>query len=536
MSLTLPEELTYESLCSALANDYASQGEIRTRRIAEYLYNYLCTLGSGSRDSKSKVRMVVEREYTDADFLDDFAEYYIRCYPNYSRRCKRLHFFKETPLAEDVFSRLVRGAATKGEEDAFRESYLGFVVARPLPRAVIGRTVLRTYESDGGRRNYTCTRKYPVNLYGISLSVDSLAFQEQDTVLAACATVALWSCFQKTAKLFDTRTPTPAAITTVAGQAIHLGRPIPSHGLISFEMCRAIRHYELEPELIDLRDRRFRSVPFISLLYGYLWMGLPVILGVEIEKVGRHAIALTGYSFSRERQHKAETIELAKDKSTQQVPLAGLHISALFGHDDQIGPFSRLKVISPACHSEGESNTIYLESTWIDPETKRILKLTPMQVIIPVYHKIRLTFVDVYRWVTVFLPALRYHFGNIEALEWDVHLTFSNDVKGLMRTSDLRKDAFLESLLVEHHPRFVWRAILKFGEIRLVELLFDATGFARSFPLYRVVWHNEDFASKMKWLLEHPGLSPILNEVESLRINSVRFWEFLGLSIARQFD
>ncbi len=360
MPLHLPEELTYESLCTALANDYASQGEIRTRRIAEYLYNYLCTLGSGSRDSASTVCLVVEPEYTDADFLDDFAEYYVRCYPNYSRRCKRLHFFKKAPLTDGAFSRIVRGAATKEEEDAFRESYLGFVVARPLPRAVIGRTVLRTYESDGGRRNYTSTRKYPVNLFGVSLSVDSLAFQEQDTVLAACATVALWSCFQKTAEMFGTRTPTPAAITNVAGQAVHLGRPIPSHGLISFEMCRAIRHYELEPELIDLRDPRFQSVPFISLLYGYLRMGLPVILGVEIEKVGGHAIALTGYSFSTERQHTAETIELAKDRSPQQVPLAGLHINTLFGHDDQIGPFSRLKVISPISYSEGGPNTTYL--------------------------------------------------------------------------------------------------------------------------------------------------------------------------------
>jgi hypothetical protein len=265
-------------------------------------------------------------------------------------------------------------------------------------------------------------------------------------------------------------------------------------------------------------------------------MGLPVILGVEIEKVGRHAIALTGYSFSRKREHTAETIELPKDRSTQQVPLSGLHINSFFGHDDQIGPFSRLKVISPSSRSESESNAIHLESSWIDPETKRILKLSPMQVIIPVYHKIRLTFVDVYRWVTVFLPALRYHFGSVEALEWDVYLTFSNDVKRLMRTSPLRKDEFLESLLVDHHPRFVWRAILKFGEIKLVELLFDATGFARSFPLYRVVWHNEGFALKMKWILEHPSLSAILNEVESRRINPVRFWEFLGRSIAEQFE
>jgi hypothetical protein len=479
--------------------------------------------------------MVVEAEYTDADFLDDFSEYYVRCYPNYSRRCRRLHFFRKAPLVDDAFSRLVRGAATKEEEDAFRQSYLGFIVARPLPRAVIGRTVLRTYESNGGRRNYTCTRKYPVNLFGIPLSVDGLAFQEQDTVLAACATVALWSCFQKTAALFGTRTPTPAAITNVAGQALHLGRPIPSHGLISFEVCRAIRHYELEPELIDLRDRRFRSVPFISLLYGYLRMGLPVILGVEIEKVGRHAIALTGYSFSRERQHTAETIELAEGRGSQHVPLSGLHISAFFGHDDQIGPFSRLKVVTPKSGSEGEPRTIYLESSWIDPDTKRILKLSPMQVIIPVYHKIRLTFVDVYRWVTVFLPALRYHFGTVEPLEWDVYLTFSNDVKGLMRKSALRKDDFLESLLVDPHPRFVWRAILKFGEVGLVELLFDATGFARSFPLYRVVWHSQDFASKMKWILEHPSLSMILNDVGSRRINSARFWEFLRRSIAEQF-
>jgi hypothetical protein len=174
------------------------------------------------------------------------------------------------------FLEIVEGIATKPKVKDFCNSYLGFIVVRPLPRAIIGRTILATYGSDGGRRNYTCTRKYKVNLFGIELSIEkSLAFQEQDTVVAACATVSLWSCFHKTSDLFGTLSPRPAVITQAANQVVPQARSFPSNGLVVQQMCNAIRYVGLEPEVIDVK-RAKKNLPLITLIYAHLRMGSPI--------------------------------------------------------------------------------------------------------------------------------------------------------------------------------------------------------------------------------------------------------------------
>jgi hypothetical protein len=149
-----------------------------------------------------------------------------------------LHFFRRD-LTEEAFLELLRNPGLQSD-------YLGFV---------IGRCILRTYDDDGGaRRQFPVNRRYTVNLFGFNRHIDGLAYQEQDTVLAACATVALWSAFHETGELFGTAIPTPAVITRAATQAIHsvhYGRPIPQHGLRVEEMCAAIRHNGLEPEAIQ---------------------------------------------------------------------------------------------------------------------------------------------------------------------------------------------------------------------------------------------------------------------------------------------
>src|SRR5579862_1453263 len=225
---------TAASLYAALANGHATAEEIAGHGPAKYLYSYLNTMQTAT--------MVVEDPYTDADFLDDFTAYYARCFSAFGRRCKRLHFFR-CRLTPESFSTLLGKRLQRSDDEAIRSNYLGFVVARPLPEKIIGRSVLRTYDDDKGtRRHFPVSRSYEVNLFGLNLTVNGLAYQEQDEVLAACATVALWSAFHKTGDLFGTAIPTPAVITRAATQASHYGRPIPQHGLRMEEMCSAIRH------------------------------------------------------------------------------------------------------------------------------------------------------------------------------------------------------------------------------------------------------------------------------------------------------
>ena len=174
---------TEDLLFQNLGNELLGSDVIRNHVRAKYLSRYL-------HDLEAKT-LIVEYEYTDGDYLDDFASYYVKCFYPYPRRCKRLHFFT-CPITQDEFLGVVRGDLQPTQEDDFRNAYLGFVIARPLPDAIIGRTALSTYPPDGGRRHYPCTRLYNANLFGVELVVRSLAFQEQDSVLAACATVSLW--------------------------------------------------------------------------------------------------------------------------------------------------------------------------------------------------------------------------------------------------------------------------------------------------------------------------------------------------------
>ncbi len=177
--------------------------------------------------------ILVENQYVDHDYLEDFARYYVKCFHKYPGVCTRVHFFTSSFDDEHIIS-LLTGTNGPLSCDDLRQHYLGFLVVKPIPETFIGRTCLRTYPPDGGRRHYPTKRKYSVHLFGLTLNVDSIAFQEQDKVVAACATSALWSAFQATGMLFHHSIPSPVEITqasTVAQdiEARDETRSIPFH-------------------------------------------------------------------------------------------------------------------------------------------------------------------------------------------------------------------------------------------------------------------------------------------------------------------
>lgn len=464
----------------ALANPRITPAEIKQHAQASYLYRYLTYL-------KTQV-IVVEREYIDGDYLDDFANYYVKSFEQFERRCTRLHFFSQQWTAKSLLDAL---RATTPPE-SLQESYLGFVVARPLPEAIIGRTELKTYPLDGDRRHYPATKTYDVHLYGTTLTVDTLAFQEQNTVLAACATVSLWSAFHKTADLFGTAAPTPAQITRAANAGVYSARPLPSKGLSLQQMARAVREVGLEPEVFQCGP----TLPLLSLLVGYVELGIPPILGLHVEGVGLHAVAVAGYSIKTTTAvHKRETY-------SRGVPLRriGLRVDELFVHDDGHGPFAKIEAEVQPDQTLG---AIVFKGTWINPSTKTPALLTPTWVMVPVYHKIRLTFLDVQEWITRLSWVLNTMLTNPGDAEWVVSLSTTNRVKQEIKGSTLAVDE-IERVLVEQQPRFVWRARMDLFGKPWVELLLDATGMARSHPFFDILFYDPGLRSRMSQVLQRP--------------------------------
>jgi hypothetical protein len=263
---------------------------------------------------------------------------------------------------------------------------------------------------------------------------------------------------------------------------------VPTHGLIIEEMCQAVSEVGLEPELVELVDR---DVPLVSLAYAHLRAGLPVILIVDVETQGLHAITLTGYSLKNTRVH---TQEVAGGSSC--IPMIGLRIDEFYGHDDQIGPFAKL-LIGPSV----STYPVLLKGSWVDRSTGKQLELRPEAVLIPVYNKIRVTFLDVQVWLTRLTGALNLVVPDPGiSLEWDLHLTTTNEYKDGLKNRSLPV-LEVERLLFKPQPRFVWRAVLRVLGLEVLELLTDATDMARSFPIREAVWLNDSFKQGVRTLL-----------------------------------
>jgi len=458
-----------------------------------YLIDYLSNSEVGAKS------ILIEHEYVDGDFLDDYAHYYVKCKKPYSRFCKRASFFKDVNATEleAQFASYLAGKADADEMiSALGEKYLGFTIIKPLPTTVIGKTSIVPYrnskvrgEDETGQRSIRCLRPYTATILGIPFKVESLAYIEQDRVIAACATSALWSAFQKTAYEFGYRIPTLYQITDLATMYSTTNRPIPSSGLEDPQICQAIKGIGLEPEYLEILDpaRNYKNL-LLANSYAYLRSGLPVIFLVLVTGMGGHAITVTGYRL-REKGQIFNEVELANLKLPKGFKLKGSRIEAFYSHDDQIGPFCKDMVeLAHEIRDEGGAQVVkcfpQLVGTWKDGQ-KQNIPLVPDVMVVPVYHKIRVPFSTVLKHAGRMDGILKAHYPGID-IEWDIFLSSVNAYKNEMsRRHDVPTD-IRKILLESSHPRFIWRLRAFSSDIEVMEILADATDMELSFQVYRV--------------------------------------------------
>ena len=177
---------------------------LRSRQ-ARYLERYLDALNA---------RVILrESKYFDRDYLAEFAAFYSVSAKGYSNVCERMHFF-----SDGITRRTLRAAAggSPRAKSRMQDSYLGFIVRRPIPAAPLGRTVLKWFSDKFAHttpRVPASTRKYFAHICGVKLYVEGLAWQQQDTGVGSCATVSLWSMLHSSALDEYHAIPTTADIT-----------------------------------------------------------------------------------------------------------------------------------------------------------------------------------------------------------------------------------------------------------------------------------------------------------------------------------
>lgn len=409
-----------------------------------------------------------------------------------------------------------------------------------MPETIIGRTCLTIYEDDP-KRKYPITRKYNANLFGINLTVNkTIAFQEQDSVVSACATSALWSAFQGTGILFQHKIPSPVQITAVSDGIFSSdrNRTFPNSNLKPEMMAKAIRHVGLEPYSKNIL---FQHEDLMHLLYAYLKCGIPVILGMHLfdttksydedgyENPVKHAVAITGF-------------KLGKDKPTENstgLLTTASRIDKIYVHDDQVGPFARMTIDEETIPFRKIDNEIRyaISFSTSHPNSKGALthvKAVPDLIMIPHYHKIRIPYEQIELAINIFglimedmLPQLPKHSRKKINLkfEWDIYLTTVNTYKSDLFKSKIKTNFY--DTLIRGLPHYIWRASACVRGKPVIDFLFDATDIEQGSFFIQPIFYKEDLKKTLVDLFQNTNIKKTIGKQKFELLEKSQGWHIV---------
>lgn len=427
-----------------------------------YIYYYLKKLGAKS--------VLLEREYLDKDYLEDFSRYYVKCFKNSGHKCARLHFF-DSEINHTSFNEILkRGALTKKYE-SLRKSYLGFIVIKPLQETFIGKTCLKQWTSllpHSPDEKKCLSRPYTVNLFGIDLEVDSVAFQEQDKVISACATTAIYTALHGCSWQNEKQIPSCSEITTNAiNHVLGSSNGFPNKGLTNEQILRAldIAGFRYHKEAVD----PVNASELFDTVRCYIDSNVPIILAAEIYdlnniKKGDHAITILGYAKEGDRL-------------------------SFYVHDDRLGPFAKAKIKELGGKFQLVLQGKNSEGKWLKPHEIVI----PSTIIVPTQKKVRIPYSLPRNTCRLIIET--YENWLLEPENLSLQKEYSNAVTyslKLHQLSEIRRHVLdykypptqndlnkvLEDkahFLTNSYARFQWVASFYVGQSQAFKLLFDAT-------------------------------------------------------------
>jgi hypothetical protein len=481
-----------------------------------YLNSYLGCL-------KAKT-VVLEGSYIDQNYLDDYQGYYSSCFPHHSKCCTRLHFFSNAFDESKFLSHLAKKVS--GFDEELKNSYLGYIVIRPIPDTFIAKLCLAVYERTKSDRHRLIQKDNRVNLFGLKLSVRSAPFTEKDRVVSACATSSIWTLLCSSSHYDRNTFPSPSAITKFALNGSNdSNKGFPVLGLEPIQVCRTLQHYGLEANEVVLKtnDTTNKNSSILkNHAVAYLTNNIPFILaGVvyaidkstnKLKRLDNHAICVLGYRYSDSHTHSSKY----RNRAT--------NLDKLYAHDDRYGPYLSLEF----------SDEVYMveplkeidKSLTQEPKEVSGLKIhldkdnseknecdfrevfVPDRIILAKHHKARVSYSNIEQLIENFIISITYfesasHEHNsvqnedLDAFGYEIKLWNSSDYKTFCTT--LKTPFYFNgvkdkvSLLCKSLPKHIWVCSIYQNNDLIGDILFDATEIIQGRPLIGYVALNEYF-------------------------------------------
>ena len=373
----------------------------------------------------------------------DYSRYFARSFDLPDRNTKRVHVFSNSFDEEEFHQKYIEDTNEKFV-DELKESYLGFFIIKPLNQSPLGRTLIKFPSTDLGT-----SLQVTANIFGQEFTIDTFPYQEQDRAVAACATTALWTTLGKLSELFDTNCQLcPAEVHSKATETmIGYKKKYPSSGLSILQIISFYKQLGLEVNYLDCNGKDSEII--LGYIYSFLKLEIPIIAHIALKKghiKEHHAVTLVGCDIKSNGD---------KNKANR--------INRIYIQDDVLGPFSKVKL--------SRSNPTSWRCRWNTenlPDRTSYNDVELIELITPVYNKLRVPFIPLYR-----------HLSKTSQLrqQKDVADDFS-----IYRTTiqNYKKNVFdwkseeKEEILTSNKPRFLW--VFRF-EIKdyVVDYIFDAT-------------------------------------------------------------
>lgn len=416
--------------------------QIFDKEQVKYLYNYLSSLGAKS--------ILLEPRYTDRDFLEDYSRYYVKRFRNDGGVCGRLHFFSCKLDHKSFDSMMLDSARQDLTRGSLQDSYLGFVLIKPLSKTFIGKTCLRITgdHGTGPGTKKKISKRYDVNLFGIKLFVESIAFQEQDKVVAACATTAIWTALHALPGRDVKTIPSCSEITIAALNFVDgSNNGFPNKHLTHKQIQRSldVEGFRYHSSTLTTETKKW----FRSYTSAHIDSDLPVILAggvygprkltdVDSELENETLSVIEALGDSIDEVMRQELMADLKSAEGQSMCLKGGHAIALVGydfrdggewiyvHDDRLGPYARAKLIQAEEFIELQSRSGFeasdevkseLRGRWAlafshwDPDNQVWLEpheiLVPDMGIVPADKKARLEFLYAHGTAAILLTHIK---------------------------------------------------------------------------------------------------------------------------------
>jgi len=475
----------------------------------DYLFNYLGNLGAQS--------VLLEQRYVDKDYLEDFSRYYVKRFGNDGHKCARLHFFSSKVDHRHITSILEQGADASDAISALNNDYLGFVVLKPLPRTFIGKTCLKVMpdERNGVKDKKRLARTYKVDLFGIPLTVNSIAFQEQDKVVAACATTAIWVALHCLSWRQPRSIPSCSEITINAINHIpDSSNSFPSKQLSNKQILRSLdieglRYHAESTEAPDRAD-------FLQSVVAHIDSSLPVILSGEVfNEAADKGECIADIDQQIPAVPVVPVVETPPKRALisrggHAICIVGYKIDVdedvLYVHDDRLGPYARAKLVDLSDYEIRKATDVKDQKwalglqkmsecgkRWEEPHEL----IVPLFSTVPCEKKARLPYVYVHETCRLIKQMVldemdeemsgsdlkwRTSLREISSIRRDILMHSANrqvaDGGSVGEVSDVQFEQWQAeklALLTGGFARLQWEATLEYQSVPLFTVLFDAS-------------------------------------------------------------